>query len=309
MTREKAKKRGPKYPVNVAKKLILNIALNYPDGISEDDLIEKIQEELGLSNRKGIKEHLSDLGLGRVVGGDWKEGKEYLIKIPSKYDSKVLKRKIISKLATEGIDLDINALLETSTWKPNPSPKVRGYIYLTMMKGDFESAYYKLYGGGKQDEEEQRLSFFYTKYVQRAIETDFLPLFKTQYDIPSIEDGLPKGVMAFIDRGFKLSPTAVSSTIFNVPEVNVATGLMLFGLAAHSKKDIDKSSVAIATLYTCLLIDMVKYCSYPGMEEKISTCLDRYNSALSDRFGLNLTNLRHLSKVRVFAKVPYSKKE
>ncbi|MBE9593921.1 MAG: hypothetical protein IMF19_10645 [Proteobacteria bacterium] len=308
MTREKEKKRGPKYPVNVAKKLILNIALDYPDGISEDDLIEKIQEELGLSNRKGIKEHLGDLGPGRVVKGNWKEGKEYLIKIPSKYDSKFLKRKIMSKLATEGLDLDINALPEISTWKPNPSPKVSGYIYKTMMKGDFESAYYKLYGGGKQDEERQRLAFLNTKYVQRVIDTYFLPLFKTQYDIPSIEDGLPKGVMAFIDSGFKLSPTAVSSTIFHVPEVNVTTGLMLFGIAAPSKKDIDKSSVAIATLYTSLLIDMAKYCTYPGMEEKISTCLDRSNSALSDWFGLDLTNLRHSPKFRVFAKVFHSKK-
>lgn len=78
-------KRGRKHPEGVTKSNILLLALKYPDGIEQPDLVEQIQNELGITELKGIKGHLADLGEGRKKPGrdksnTWKEGKHYLIK-------------------------------------------------------------------------------------------------------------------------------------------------------------------------------------------------------------------------------------
>ena len=67
--------RGPKYPPGIGVRKILLIALDYPDGIREPELLEKIQEKLPLRSRRGIKAHLDDLGPGRTVRKKWKRGK------------------------------------------------------------------------------------------------------------------------------------------------------------------------------------------------------------------------------------------
>jgi hypothetical protein len=81
----KEKKRGPKYSPGVGKRKILLIALNHLDGIDEKKLIDEVKEKLLFGERadRGIKAHLDDLGPGRTVERKWREGKQYLIKIPS----------------------------------------------------------------------------------------------------------------------------------------------------------------------------------------------------------------------------------
>ena len=79
-------KRGPKHKRGVTKNNILLLALEYPDGIEQPDLVEQIQNKLGIKSEKGITQHLADLGEGqkkpgREKGKTWKEGKQYLIKV------------------------------------------------------------------------------------------------------------------------------------------------------------------------------------------------------------------------------------
>jgi hypothetical protein len=79
-------KRGRKHPEGVTKNNILLLALEYPDGIEEPDLVEQIQNKLGITELKGIKGHLADLGEGRKKPGrekinTRKGGKHYLIKV------------------------------------------------------------------------------------------------------------------------------------------------------------------------------------------------------------------------------------
>lgn len=122
VTRPKKRKavRGPKYPPGIGVRKILLIALDYPDGISESELIEKIQEKLPLRSKKGIKAHLDDLGPGRTIRKKWKQGMQYLIKIPSKFEFNEIKARLLKILEAQGIEIDSTELPEESFWKPDP---------------------------------------------------------------------------------------------------------------------------------------------------------------------------------------------
>lgn len=74
------KRRGPKYPIGVAKREILLIALKHPDGIEEPYLRDQIQASLRISETKGIKKHLGELGPGLTVDKKRREGKNFLLK-------------------------------------------------------------------------------------------------------------------------------------------------------------------------------------------------------------------------------------
>ena len=75
-------KRGRKHPEGFTKRNILLLAWKYPDGIEEPDLVELIRDELGITELKGIRGHLADLGEGRKISGTFREGKHYLLKEP-----------------------------------------------------------------------------------------------------------------------------------------------------------------------------------------------------------------------------------
>lgn len=112
--------RGPKFPHGVGIRKVLLIALDYPDGISEPYLIDKIQEKLSYTHRRGIKGHLGYLGPGITIKGEWKKGKQYLIKIPSKFELNAVKKRVVEILKSQGIEIDYNDLPEENFWKPNP---------------------------------------------------------------------------------------------------------------------------------------------------------------------------------------------
>lgn len=82
MGRKKGKRRGPKYPVGEAKKLILLIALDYSSGIEEPRLRDIIEDKTGIKEQKGIKIHLGELGPGIRIGKKHRKGKNFLIKCP-----------------------------------------------------------------------------------------------------------------------------------------------------------------------------------------------------------------------------------
>ena len=286
MAKLKEQKRGPKYPPGVGKRKVLLIALNHPDGVGEGKLIDEIKEKLSFSNKANrvIKGHLDDLGPGRTVKGKWEEGEQLLIKIPSKYEPKDTKKRLLDTLKVRGVEVDVNDLPEESFWKPvDPQVKILRYF---LDPTDF--------------------SFVNTKYGQRAIINFFLPLFGMQCGLIKgyldengelvcltelerkepekrtlkikgipIEKTLEEGVIlpelepdiwSFLKSGFKLSSTALYHTLYDLPEVKIAAALMLSAKPNYVDRGLDTRSIAIATLCSCLLIDMAKY---PLSKDKI----------------------------------------
>ena len=160
------KKRGPKYPSGIAKRKILLIALNYPNDIGEAKLTNEINDLLYKSKaNRGIKGHLDDLGPGRTVKGKWREGKQYLIKIPSKYEPKKMKGKLIPILKNQGVEIDIDNLPEENIWKPNPDLEIFKKIAEELLVKDTAA------------------SFIQTKYTQKMLKEHGFPFVEHVYNV------------------------------------------------------------------------------------------------------------------------------
>ena len=249
------RKRGGRYHEGYIKKQIIRFVCDYPGGIGEPKIRDWLKENYGISEGPGIRKHLEKL-----------EEKRVLIKQKTKVEN---------------------------IWKPNPDPEMSKKVFTLMMKEDIIDILREFHKTNRWDEEADRVTFFFTKYFQGAIEKDFLPFFKNDYGISLIYDKLPKEIRNFIENGIKLSPTAAKHIIGRpVPEVKVPVAMLLAAGSKNTLKEPDKLSVAIATVYSCLLIDLVKYCSCPVAREKIRAFLEDSNtvSALSDCLNYDLSH-------------------
>lgn len=309
--KEHKEKRGRKHPEGFTKRKILLIALEHPEGIREPDLVEEIKNKLDVVDTKGIKGHLADLGDGRKIQGrekgkTCKEGKHYLI-----------------KKEPSGKEIE-------NFWKPNPDQETQIRICIAMLKGDIEvffheRAFHKdlitnpenkdniLLNLGNAQRALDTIRFFNTEYVQRALDTSVLPLFKKRYGIdPSVEAKIPKELTTFIESGFKMSPTAVLATLTQSHLVEVAVGMFIAALYNNTTRKLDKVAGAVITLYACLLTDMEKYCLCPGVADKIYAFLrePHFISAISawvdwDFRGLELAPY----EIEAWAEIPPIKGE
>ena len=251
----KKRKRGERYPEDYIKKQIIRFVYDYPDGIGEPKIRDWLKENYGISEKKGIVNHLQELKEKRVL--------------------------IKQKTKIENI------------WKHNPDPEMSKNVFILMMTEDFIDVLHEFHEANMGEEEADRVTFFFTKYFQGAIEKNFIPFFKHNYGILLIYDKLPKEIRNFIENGIKLSPTAAKHIISHpVPEVMVPVAMLLAAGSKNTLKEPDKLSVAIATIYSCLLIDLVKYCSYPVVREKIRAFLEDSNtvSVLSDCLNYDLSH-------------------
>lgn len=162
------KKKGRKHPEGVTKRNILLIALEYPEGITEEEVREKMEEKLDWEDPdiKGIKGHLADLGLGRKISGrekgkTWKEGKRYLILNPSKSTPSKIAEKILSEQGLSENDVEPQ---ENNIWKPNP---------------DFEV--FKEMADELLEDTNIAFSFVQSEYTQRMIKEHVFPLIKQKF--------------------------------------------------------------------------------------------------------------------------------
>ena len=63
----KKRKRGERYPEGYIKKRIIRFVCDYPDGIEEPEIREWLKENYGISEKKGIVDHLQELKEKRVL--------------------------------------------------------------------------------------------------------------------------------------------------------------------------------------------------------------------------------------------------
>jgi hypothetical protein len=152
----KTEKRGQKNPVGFTKRRILLLALDYPDGIKEPDLVEEIRNKCGITELKGIRGHLADLREGRIIDGrekdeKRKEGKQYLLKE--------------AQLGKE------------NTWTPNPDFASFHAIALEFLSNV-----------------DLAVPFMRTEYTQKMVKEHIFAMLEKRYDIdmstnePTVED-------------------------------------------------------------------------------------------------------------------------
>jgi len=263
--KKEERKRGPKYPEGEGKRRILLIVLNHSEGIVESDLIDEIKEKLQISNPRGIKGHLGDLGPGRTVERKWRKGKQYLIKIPSKFESKKMKEKSLENLKPQGIEIDINNLPEENFWRPQPD------------ENTFKKIADELLG-----KDEMGILFIKTKYLEEMFDEYVVP----HLNLSRVSD---ENTIIFLNKGVKLSPTALRHILFEVPEVKIGATMMPFDRKYYMDQGGDNVSYLIASLYVSLLIDIVKYPKLgSGIEEFLKTktamqvLLDWYGPAFKE---------------------------
>jgi hypothetical protein len=123
----------------------LLLALDYPDGIKEPDLVEEIRNKCGITELKGIRGHLADLREGRIIDGrekdeKRKEGKHYLLKK--------------AELGKE------------NTWTPNPDFASFQAIALEFLA-----------------KEHLAVPFIRTEYTQRMIKEHIFAMIEKRYDL------------------------------------------------------------------------------------------------------------------------------
>ena len=87
---------------------------------------------------------------------------------------------------------------------------------------------------------------------------------------------------SFLEEGLSLSPTAIKHFAIDVPEIRAGVALLLSARKYYLGKDPDKTSEYIAALWTCLLVDSVKY---PKLKEKIDEFLDSNSQIFLEFFG------------------------
>ena len=233
--KKEERKRGPKYPEGEGQRRILLIVLNHSEGIVEIDLINEIKEKLQISAPRGIKGHLGDLGPGRTVEKKWREGKQYLMKIPSKFELKKMKEKSLENLKAQGREIDINDLPEENFWRPQSDENTFKKIVEELLGND-----------------EMGILFIKTKYLEKMFDEYVVP----RLNLSGVSD---KNAFEFAKDGVKLSATALRHILFGVPEVEVGAAMMLMGRHYYLNKKSDDDSKMIASTYVSLLIDLVKY--------------------------------------------------
>lgn len=106
-------------------------------------------------------------------------------------------------------------------------------------------------------------SAFLSEHMQRLIEAqqlhhNFLKHFGMGEDGEILKEVEPD-LMRVFSEGVKISPTALRYINENLPEVNIATSLILSGKTDYDKGGLNIRKVALAALISCLLIDMGKY--------------------------------------------------
>jgi len=238
----KKRDRGEKYPNGYIERKIATLVFDHPAGIGEPEIREWLKENYGVGEKKGITNHLQKL-----------KEKEFLI--------------LQSEKGKENI------------WKPCPESKPEILSYICE--------------GMQGDTKEEVVSTFYSWYVQRTIDVHLLPLFGKRHGIidgyfengefvyltelerkapEEEEEGvilseLELDVWNFLKKGLKLSPTALSHTLNDLPEVNIAAALTLSAKPNYVDRGLDTRAIAVATLCSCLLIDLAKY---PILRGKIS---------------------------------------
>ena len=190
------KKRGPKYAQGEAKDRILLIALDYPDGIGERELVEEIQNKLriGIKDSKVITEHLGDLGPGRRERAKWQKGQNYLIKIPSKFESSDNKENSLD-LPKEDIEYLSKRKFfpEDSIFLPNEEPEIFILIAEKFLNSNDETAF----------------AFISAKTTQKMLDA-MITLFEKR-----IGFGFTDDTKSAIKRILPWSPTAMKRFLFS----------------------------------------------------------------------------------------------
>ena len=245
---------GQGYPPGETRVAIIRFLMAYPDGIEEKKIRDWLKETKGISEKGSVIEHLTSLK----------------------------KRGLLILQSQRG---------KPNIWKLNPAPGAQYYIGAAILKGDINAILHKHLFGDQENED--TISLLKSGYMQRAIDTTFLPLFKTRYDIDtSIEEKLPGDLLTFIEKGFKMSPTAVLATLTQLRLLSVAVGMFIAALYKDTTRTGDKVALAVITLYACLLTDLTKYCQCQGVEDKIRAFLrePRIISAMSAWVGWDFTD-------------------
>jgi len=236
----KERKRGQRYPEGYIERRIAILVFDYPEGIEEQKIRDWVKKTHGVREKKGISAHLQKL-----------KEKDFITLHPQKGKDNI--------------------------WKPS-EPKLKILKYVSE--------------GMPEDNKGEVVSAFYTWLVQKTIEEYLLPGFlKSQHIIDGyfengefvylthlereepeegeegvIEPDIEPDVLNFFKKGFKLSPTALSHSVHELPEVKIATALILTAKPNYVDRGMDTRSIAVATLCSCLLIDMMKY---PSLRDKI----------------------------------------
>lgn len=263
--RKKAKKRGPKFPQGEGKIRVLLTALNHPDGIGEENLIAEIKGNLLVTSKRSIKGHLDDLGPGRTVGGKWIKGKEYLVKIPSKYEPKAKRENLIKILKNQVAEIEVEEvkLPEENYWTPYSNIK----IFKQMVEDTYHAGWEFIF------------SFIQTKHVKKMIDDVVINDFESRTGISY--DEYEKASIKLI---LTLSPLALKSSLSSeFPEVAIAevlqfaeiiggvtamhenlsfTGALLLLVAAltddtNVPETVKKKNRIITLLTACLMADIV----------------------------------------------------
>lgn len=249
------RKAGQGYPPGETRSAIIRFLTDYPDGIEEMKLRDWLRENKGIKQKKPVIGHLMAL----------KENGALSLQHPSGKDN---------------------------IWKLAPDKKTQVKICVATLLGDLKAVLHE-HSDTQKKQNEDRIRRFNTEYVQRAIDTTLLPLFKKHYKIDtSMEKKLPKELMTFIESGFKMSPTAVLAILTHSHLASIAVGLFREALHRNTTQELDNVSVAIVTLYIYLLTDLKKYSLCPGVEDKISAFLSEppIISAISTWVGWDFTD-------------------
>lgn len=235
------RKRGEMYPKGYIERRIAILVFDYPSGIEEPEIRDWLKENYNIREKKGIRSHLEKL-----------KEKGFLILEPQRGEDNI--------------------------WKPCPETKLEILSYVCE--------------GMQWDTKEEVVSALFTGYVQRAIDELLLPVFGkqcgvldgyfengefvclTELERQEPEEGEEGLILAEVEpdvwnclkKGFKLSPTALSHTLNELPEVKIAAALMLTAQPNYVDRGLDTRSIAVATLCSCLLIDKAKY---PLLKDKI----------------------------------------
>ena len=245
---------GQGYPPGETRVAIIRFLMAYPGGIEEKKIRDWLKETRGISEKGSIIEHLTSLK----------------------------KRGLLILQSQRG---------KPNIWKLNSAQRTQYYISAAMLKGDIDALVHKQLFSDQENG--YTITLFNRGYMQKAIDTIFLPLFKECYGIdPAIEEKLPGDLLTFIEKGFKMSPTAVLTTLVTSSLMDVTVGMFTEILYKNTTRKLDKVALAVITLYACILTDGIKYCLCPGVENKIRGFLREPHiiSAISEWVGWDFTN-------------------
>ena len=252
------RKRGKGYPKGYIERRIAILVFDYSGGIEEPEIRDWLKENYNIREKKGIRSHLEKL-----------KEKEFLILEPQRGEDNIWKPCPETKLEI------LSYVCEGMQWDTKEevvSALFTGYVQRAIdelllpifgkqcgvLDGYFENGEFVCLTELERQEPEKRT----LKIKERPEEGVIMSLPEEGVILPELEPD----IWNFLKKGFKLSPTALSHILNELPEVKIAAALMLTAQPNYVDRGVDTRSIAVATLCSCLLIDKAKY---PLLKDKI----------------------------------------